>query len=153
MKNIFKFTALSTIILSHSPAVAELYFDEPLSFGSIIITDNSTVGSITVPAYGNTVTSGGVMVLTPGNPAELVFTDYIPYSTLTVTPMLPVTTSITSGITEQFTLDQIDIPSRIRTDSAGMARVKMGGRLTTSGNGGRYINTAYKAVFHIDISY
>lgn len=147
---IYLFIIASLLALS---VHAEIYFEEPLSFGSIVVRDNRTQGSVIVPAYGHSSSSGGILVINPGKPGELVFTDYPPYIELTVTPILPVTTRIEAGESEQFTLDRIDIPYRIRTDSSGMARAKMGGRLTTSGNGGHYHNAAYKAFFYLDISY
>jgi len=140
-------------LLMATPLTANLYIEEPLLFGTIIIRDNTIPGSVTVPAYGHPSSSGGVLILEPGRPAELIFSDYPPYIELTITPMLPVQTSVVSGDTEQFTLGNIDLPKSIITDSTGVAKVKMGGTLKTSGAGGYYLNTEYKAVFYLDVTY
>lgn len=143
----------ASCFLIAAPLSASFYIEEPLSFGTIIIRDNTIPGSVTVPAYGHPSSSGGVLILKPGSPAELIFNDYPPYMELTVTPMLPVETSVVTGDTEQFTLGNIDLPKSIITDSKGVAKVKMGGTLETSGAGGNYLNTDYKAVFYLDINY
>ncbi|MGS0682977.1 DUF4402 domain-containing protein [Shewanella sp. 125m-7] len=132
---------------------ADVYFEQPLSFGTIVIRDNSIQSSVTVPTYGHSTSSGQLLIISPGKAAEMVITDYPPYVELSITPMLPVTTTVASGDTEQFTLSEIYIEQNIRTDSAGVASAKMGGKLSTSGNGKHYLNTSYRAVFYIDISY
>ncbi|WP_299804435.1 DUF4402 domain-containing protein [uncultured Shewanella sp.] len=132
---------------------AEVFFEQPLSFGTIVIRDNSIQSSVMVPTYGHSTSSGQLLIISPGKAAEMVITDYPPYVELSITPMLPVTTTVASGDTEQFTLSEIYIEQNIRTDGAGVASAKMGGKLTTSGNGKHYLNTSYQAVFYLDISY
>ncbi|MCL1145569.1 DUF4402 domain-containing protein [Shewanella sp. 10N.261.52.F9] len=149
MKSIL-FLVLTTVIFDVS---ADVYFEQPLSFGTIVIRDNSIQSSVIVPTFGHSTSSGQLLIIKPGEAAEMVITDYPPYVDLSITPMLPVITTVASGDTEQFTLSEIYIEQSIRTDSAGMAIAQMGGKLMTSGNGKHYLNTSYQAVFYLDISY
>lgn len=153
LRNLLLVILLLAGYLAAMPSRAGIYFEDTLSFGTVVVRNNNIKGSVTVPRVGHSSSSGGVLIIQPGRPAELVFTDYYPYIELTVTPMLPVTTGVASGETEQFVLDKIDLPDFIRTDAAGVAKVKMGGRITTSGNGKHYHNASYKAIFHLVVSY
>ncbi|MFT6206149.1 MAG: hypothetical protein ACJA0T_000046 [Colwellia sp.] len=140
-----------------SPVNADSTLLEPLSFGTIVVINNDSVGSITIEPDGDITLTGPTLILNPGQPALVRFSNLSPYTKLNITAnVVQATTSLVNGVSEQFTLSNITTLPSVTTDALGTAIVSVGGTIETSGIGvgaGDYLDTTYTATFRVTINF
>lgn len=132
---------------------AEVVVEEPLSFGIFAISKNSSVSTVSVSANDRASRSNAIQILYPGQAGQLRLVNYPPYTRLFLSAVLPQESTVFVGITEQFTLTQVDMPLSVITDSLGEAAIRVGGTLESSGNGGAYLDTTYNLNLMLTIVY
>ena len=135
---------------------AGVFVQNKLSFGTVVVTDNSVVSSVSMNlSDGKTVATNKMLVLVPGQLGEFTLFGFTPYIELQITADFLTVKSNTNGeVTEQFTLDSLTTAPTVNTDADGKATLYIGGTLSTSGNGNNnYINTLYKGSYNIIVTY
>lgn len=135
---------------------AGVIIENKLSFGTVVVTDNSTISNVTVNlSDGKTLSTNKMLILVPGQLAEFTLINFTPYSLLNISAnILSSETSSDTGSLSQFSLTNLTIESTVTVDNSGMATLFMGGTLSTSGNGtNSYISTNYHSTYNIVISY
>ncbi|MEH6711191.1 MAG: DUF4402 domain-containing protein [Paraglaciecola polaris] len=152
MSRLLFLTILSVWFLC-STVEAEVIVDEPLSFGTFAIINNSSVSTISISTNDRASRTRDIQILYIGQAARLRLVNYPPFTRLFISPVLPQQSTVFVGTTEQFTLSQVDMPDSIITDSLGEASLRVGGTLETSGNGGSYIDTTYNLTLMLTINY
>ena len=144
------------ICLFVSSAQAAVELEQALDFGTIVIIDNSAVGTISVTPSGKIDFSRHFRVLTLGHAAEFTLSQYPSYKMLSIgAAVMQAQTQVASGLgTQQFTLVSVKTDTSVVTDSNGMASVFIGGTLQSSGDPrGHYIDTEYQARLLMTIDY
>lgn len=146
---------LTTISINRTFAANTIL--SPLDFGTIVVMNNDSIGQVTIEIDGDIIISGPISVLTPGQPAQIRFSNLTAYTLLNISSnIVTATTTIPSGTSEQFTLTNIDTPTTVTTDQLGTAIVEVGGTIQTSGVGigaGEYLDTTYSASFEVIINF
>lgn len=128
----------------------------PLSLGTIAILDNSSPSDITIRLNGTTRTTNSIGLLVPGNPAEFLLTNFLPFRTLSITPIIlgSETNSNAPEGSAKFTVIDLITEPRVVTDALGNASVFMGATFRTSGNPAEdYFDTDYTARVQLSIDY
>ncbi|MFT6952136.1 MAG: hypothetical protein ACJAUL_003296, partial [Paraglaciecola sp.] len=141
MKTLLGIITFSFGLLLCCSVRAELVVEEPLSFGTFAISNNSSISTITVSSNDRSSSNNVIHILYPGQAGQLRLVNYPPYTRLYITAVLPQQSTVFVGLTEQFTLSQVDMPDSVITDSLGEANMRLGGTLASSGNGGSYLDT------------
>jgi hypothetical protein len=151
-KKLVYLSALCFLQFSWNCAAA--FFEQrPLSFGTIAIRHNLSVSTLTIPAVGNSFSTNALHIVQQGQPAEWVFSGYPAFTTLNISPVLPIDSSNGVGSNPQFKLTNLDIPSQVTVNGIGVASVVVGATLETSGTGGQYIDTDYQFVIFLNVTY
>jgi hypothetical protein len=132
---------------------AGLFVQRPLNFGTISIKHNVSVSTLTVPAVGNSSSTNAIAIVQQGQSGEWVFSGYPAFTTLNLSPVLPVDSANSIGATPQFTLTHLELPTQVTTNGIGVASVFVGATLATSGTGGQYTDTDYQFVIFINVTY
>ncbi|GAB0110333.1 hypothetical protein [Pseudoalteromonas distincta] len=133
--------------------LADISVIDALNFGTIVIVKNTPDTSMTLFPNGATTTRN-IHVMQVGQPAELLFEGYGPGVQINVSdtgtqqPMR----RVNGG--NEFTINNL-IFSRttITTNAYGMATLKIGAQLKTSGNGLNYLDDSYSTTAEITIAY
>lgn len=130
---------------------------ELLDFGTIVVINNDSIGQITVNLNGSTTVAGPIILLVPGQPAEIEFFGYPAYTPLSITSnVVTATTTIPFGSSEQFTLTSVNTLPSVTTDVLGTVIVTVGGTIQTSGVGvgvGEYLDTTYSATYEVIVNF
>lgn len=144
---------LSLSLAINSCAFADVSVIEPLNFGTIVIVENTSDTSLTVFPNGS-VTSRNIHIMQGGHPAELLFEGYGPGVQINISDVggQPSLRRVNGG--NEFTISNL-IFSRttVTTNAYGMATVKIGAQLKTSGNGLNYLDDSYSSTVEITIAY
>ncbi|WDD99258.1 DUF4402 domain-containing protein [Thalassomonas actiniarum] len=145
-----------SILFFTLPAQATVTLIEDLSFGTIVVSDNSVVSDIIISRAGQTSIVNHIRVIEPGHPAEFALTD-LP-GNLEVFTSAVITQATTSNpppapATEQFTISSPDIVASVTTNGSGFALVRVGATLSTSGNGGNYVDVQYQGTLQVTFNY
>lgn len=136
---------------SHS---ALLEVVEPLDFGSVVVTGNSSISTTRLFRSGQQQSTNRLLVLTPGHPAIVRLSDFPPNRTFTISANLPVMSAAPFAGTAQFSITGLEIPNSIATNSFGVVEFTLGATLATSGNGLPYYNQArYTMDIELEITY
>lgn len=132
----------------------EIELIQPLSFGTIVVGNNSNVSSIEISPIGNITTSNQIWLVEKGHHAEFVISGYPAYKQINVRAEI-IDTDTSSSISggEQFKLETVKTAPFVTTDITGKAKVYLGGTLRTTGNGHMYLNTDYSAQIQIELNY
>ncbi|MFT7356138.1 MAG: hypothetical protein ACI92T_003190 [Pseudoalteromonas distincta] len=126
---------------------------EPLSFGTIVVVKNAPDTSVTLSPNGS-ITSKNIHIMQVGQPAELLFEGLAPRIQITVNDFASPTQFRRVNGGNEFTLSNLTfLPATVTTNAYGMATVKIGGQLTTSGNGLPYLDGSYSAIVEVTIDY
>lgn len=127
---------------------------EPLQFGKIAITSNSSVSTTTVRRNGSQLSTNKILIVQQGAPAILQLSNFPIYTTVNLSAITPVSSGMPYSGSEQFTLTALDMPASIQVNGLGEATLVVGGTLATSGLGGIYYNDAvYHIYVDIEFSY
>lgn len=135
-------------------STADIVVEQPLDFGKIAISSNSSVSTTTIRRNGTQSSTNKIFIVDPGQPAMLTLSNFPIYVTLNVSANTPVSSAMMYPGTEQFTVTSLDAPAQVKMDSSGMGSVLIGGTLATSGLGGIYYsNAAYNIYIDIEFAY
>ena len=134
-------------------AYAQVSVIEPLSFGTIVVVKNAPDTSVTLSPNGS-ITSKNIHIMQVGQPAELLFEGLAPRIQITVNDFASPTQFRRVNGGNEFILSNLTfLPATVTTNAYGMATVKIGGQLTTSGNGLPYLDGNYSALVEVTIDY
>ncbi|WP_157822439.1 hypothetical protein [Psychromonas sp. Urea-02u-13] len=147
---VFLFCVFSKSLFAGVLAVNEL------SFGTVVVTDNSVVSTVSIDLLsGNTFVTNKMLVLVPGQLGEFLLYGLPPYTSvnLSANVITPQTTS--GGVpSEQFTLGNLTVEPSLTIDENGEGIFFVGGTLSTSGNGNNnYADLEFTVRHNIVISY
>lgn len=157
-KSLSKRPWLLTIIVwmaVQNNAVAQPLIEElqPLNFGTLAIAANTSVSRFTYPRTGNGISIEGQFVLIArGTPGRYSLSGFPGYTALSISLSTATLMTGFSGIPEQLTADNYDF-AEITTDALGEAELSLGGRLGTSGTGGRYLDGPYTGTTVLRVEY
>ena len=144
---------LTCLVLFALPAKAQTFsVDQPLSFGTFVLPDFSSVGQIIINPSGTYSVNSNIYIIDPPARGEYSLINFAPSSVYTVS----VPTSVTlNGIGPgSFTLDNITVtPNVLITDSSGDDTFSLSGRLRSSGTGISYGDGGYSDVFTITLNF
>lgn len=138
------------------PLWAAVITENALSFGQVVIVDNSVVSTVTIDlSDGKTRTTKKMLVLVPGHLGEFTLLSFQPYTEVDISvSFLSAESASVVGSAEQFTLTNLTTEPKVTIDEHGIATIYVGGTLSTSGNGNNgYTNTSYLGSFNLVISY
>jgi len=143
--------AIALAMLPVTPASAGVTVDQAFTWGTIGMTDNDSVSSMTILTNGNVIITGSIVQITGATPGIFTFDGLnvdTPISSVGVTVTVP----MQRGGSETFTLDNFttDAPASTTGDEA---QITIGGRLRTTGSGTGYIDGAYNSVLEVTINY
>ncbi|MAF17379.1 MAG: hypothetical protein CMG93_15630 [Marinomonas sp.] len=126
-----------------------------LDFGTVAVSQNSTPGQVDVSFTGLVNYTGGIYGITAPSRGEFFLSNFPNNQSLFITGSnIQATTNSDSTSQDQFTLDSINVPSVITTDSSGNATLYVGGVLETSADGtNNYTNTRYTISYQISVNY
>lgn len=143
------FTVAGQIAKLNAQSITE---NTPISFGLVVVTDNSSVGSITVDISGATSSSGGMTSLTSGSAGQYHLSGLTPSSpvTLSFTPFTVYPNGSSSG-SVYFNMTGFTTNASITTSGAGTATFDLGATLQSSGNSVTYTDGDYSGDFTITI--
>lgn len=151
---LFPFIILS---LSFSALAERITIVKNLSFGSVVLKDNSVSHSYSISFAGDVNIDPAYIVITPGSPAELFISEFTPHTLLNVSILVPDTGTQFAGASNpassQFTIDNHHVAaSTITTNALGEAEVSVGATLSSSGSG-FYIDATYFNQFTLVVNY
>lgn len=146
---------IAMMLISFSEVKGDIIEISPLSFGSIVITDNTTQEKVVLNYSGNVGYSSGIYAVTPPNAAEFLLTNYPSNQQVFISARSTQARSNSDIYSaDQFTLTNVDVPSVLTTDNSGSAALFVGGTLETSGSGvNSYLNTQYRISYQISVNY
>jgi len=152
---IFFFILFPVSIFISSYAFAAITQVDKLSFGTIVVLDNTATSEITVDVEGRVILTNQIRVIDLGHPAYFILSDYTIYTQLfTVASVLNAETASYNNNSQQFTLINVTTAPSVTTNATGMAEVIIGGTLQTSGNGiNQYYDDTYTATIQLTVSY
>ncbi len=135
------------------PVTATITPIQSLNFGTIAVTNNSFVSSITIAPNGNVQVVGGIAILSAGNHAVYEISDFPNNRTLNVDVTVINTEMLSQTASEEtFSFSVLTNSDTIVTDNNGMAMLAIGGRIETSGNGSiRFSDTAFESTIQITV--
>ncbi len=137
------------------PSVADLIVDSPLSFGEIAITGNASVSTVTITRSGGALSTNRIFIIRPGSPGVYTLSNLPPYVVANLSVDLPAYSAMTYPNTAQFTMTSVDMPASVSVNAAGSAQFKIGGTLSTSGEGAKnyYSGADYFIYLNLNIIY
>lgn len=144
------------LTISSAANATTIELDQALSFGDVVITDNSTAHPITVNLNGRVDYDPAFRVIHPGVPGILLLSGFYPNTHVYINSTIITARSATNtGVqTEQFNLTTVITKPKIIIDRYGMGEIRVGGTLTTSGADiDNYVDTQYQSQFSITIAY
>lgn len=132
---------------------AQVTLLEQLSFGKIVISDNQSISSITLlPSNTNTLTNK-IYLLEKGHAAELLLEGYPARIQVNVSDFVsdqPLN-NIFGGAS--LILNQLIYNATITTDTTGTALLRVGGQLSTSGDGNTYKDGIFDTTIEVTLNY
>jgi|TARA_B100001059_G_C17831069_1_gene584727 hypothetical protein len=148
---VLKLILLLSVFFS-AKVLAQVTVLEPLNFGTIVVVKNTPSSSITLLPSGTSSTTN-IHLMHSGNPAELLFEGYGARVQLNIsdTGVYPSLSRVNGG--NAFILNNVIYASSVTTNAYGMGVLKVGGQLSTSGNGQPYIDDNYSTTIELTISY
>ncbi|RGP39473.1 DUF4402 domain-containing protein [Colwellia ponticola] len=120
---------------------------KPLSFGTIVLKDNSASHQYTITFAGNVHVDPAFILITPGHPAEFLISEFTPHTLLNLNVFTVDNNTQIAGeshpTSSQFTINNHHTAaSTVTTNALGEASVFVGATLTSSGTG-FYVDTTY----------
>jgi hypothetical protein len=149
---------ISTILLwlaTTTAAISQPLIEEQqrLNFGTLAIASNTSVSRFTFPRTGSNINiEGQFALIAVGSPGLYRFTGFPAYTSLSVSLNTTTLTALGGGFFEPLTVDNYDF-SELTTDAQGEAELSLGARLSTTGNGGSYVDAAYSGTTVLRVDY
>ena len=128
---------------------------QALNLGRVAVTDNSSVGTISINRDSFTSTSGGVRLLQVGQPAIIRAEGYDANRRLFITVQATQSATVTEQVSQQqFTVQSYDSEEFVTTDENGNVDFIVGGMFATSGNGStNFRDTVFRATYTVTVNY
>ncbi|MDT0593848.1 hypothetical protein [Glaciecola petra] len=128
-------SCLLAAIISKS-VIADSTLVRTIDFGTIVVLDNSSVQSIEMDRFGAFTFSSGIRPIAIGEAGLIEITDYAPGTTFIVSASITQSGTSSPLISlEHFELYAIDVPSSLVVPGTGIAELRFGGSIRTSGSG------------------
>jgi hypothetical protein len=137
-----------------TPVKSEITELQALSFGTVVVISNTSPESFTIQKNGFINNSAGLRTMNNHQPAIFEVTDLNPNSFYNTTIDIS-TPSFTpqGGSAETFTLSISDFDSRVQANAQGVLQIRVGGTITTSGNGIlNFESTNFQTQYNITVS-
>jgi len=152
---IFRYILFSSSLAIHPYALGTVTQVDKLSFGNIVVLDNSTISEITVSTQGKVTYTNDIRIIDLGHPAYFVLSEFTTYTQLfTVASVLTAESVSSYSGSQQFTLTNLTTASSVTTNATGIAEVIIGGTLQSSGSGtNMYYDDTYISTLQLIISY
>ncbi|WP_405128076.1 DUF4402 domain-containing protein [Pseudoalteromonas sp. PB2-1] len=148
------FCLLSALLLSAGSVAQQTITElEPLSFGLLAITDNSSVSSVTVLPSNTSASSNSIYVVKQGRAAELLFEGYGARIQVTISDNVNNQPLSNLHNNQRFYLNRLIYNPTLVTDSYGSAVLKVGGQISTSGDGSTYNDGYYDATVSLTVDF
>ncbi len=138
--------------LAYAQQIIEI---RPISFGTVVVLDNSTVGSINIDAIGNVNISNHFAIIAPPLYGEFQLLNYPVNANLFLSGGILQGQSSTPVFSpEQFTLTAVNVLGIVNIGNDGSAIIRAGGRLETSGSGSlSFGDTTYTSRIIITVNF
>lgn len=150
-----KYLLLLLLVTISTASAAELTTETPLNFGKIAIRNNNSISTVSISRTGAPQSTGAIYILTPGTPGVYTLSGLPTYINVNLSVDLPATSAMNYPNTAQFSMTAVDHPSAINMGPTGTAQFKMGGTLSTSGNGTKnyYSGAEYVVYVNLNLDY
>jgi len=146
--------SLIALWILYAPAINAQTITEnaSLTFGKIVITDNSSARSIEMLSNGGYIADPQYIFFTEPQRANITVEGYNPFTTLSVSISSP-TLNRSGGGPAFFSIsDVFTNPAIIETDSVGSATFEVGATLSSNGNGAGFTNNDYEGNYTVTIT-
>lgn len=128
---------------------------QPLSFGTLVVLDNSTSGSVEIDEVGNVSISNHFATIESPQYGVVQLSGFPPNAELFITPII-MQSQLSADIVspEQFTLSSINTVSSVVINSDGTDEIRVGGEITTSGSGSmNFADADFSASYSLTFNY
>ncbi|NQZ83908.1 MAG: DUF4402 domain-containing protein [Colwellia sp.] len=151
------FRVIVLLLFSAFVQAEQVTQQQALSFGTIALRDNNSAHQMSISFNGNINADPAFVIITPGNPAEFLLTNFTANTLVNIAILVPSpTTILANGVdpaTSQFTIDSHhSFAPTVTTNLLGEATINIGANLTTSGVG-YYKDALYIAPMTISVNY
>ena len=145
------FTLISfSVTAAHAQTITEL---QPLTFGQVALTNNSTPRSIEITSTGSINADPAYVFFTDPQRGEVVLDGYLPNTVYTITFSSPTTVYPTGIGLSNFTLGPImTVPTVIMTDGTGSVTFNTYATLTSDGGGGTHVDDLFEGTYNMTIA-
>jgi len=127
--------------------------EEGLDFGTLAVSNNTSISRFTYPNTGRNISSEGQFVhIERGTVGEYRLTGFPAFTPLSVSLNNASLYPDSIAVTEPLTVDNFDI-NDVLTNSQGQASLLLGARLSTTGNGAEYADSTYSGATMIRVEY
>jgi hypothetical protein len=128
---------------------------QALNLGKVAITDNTSVGTISINRDSFTSTSGGVRLLEVGQPAIIRAEGFDSNRRLFITVQATQGATVTEQVSQQqFAVQGYDAEEFVTTDENGSVDFIVGGEFATSGLGStNFRDTVFTATYTVTVNY
>lgn len=136
-------------------ALSGVSFEQEVKFGKIVVLDNLHVYTLTIQPDGRINSSPQIAVIDNGLPGRYLLYDFPENTQLNLSiSALPTGSGFSVGTPEGiFTMALFLTQYTWTTNALGEVLVEVGGSLSTSGDGKRYLNGEYFQNFQMNIDY
>lgn len=152
MRYIFCFIIALTLLSNSTDALAQTMTENiSLSFGKIILTDNSSSKQIALITDGSYTADPDYIFFSEPRLGNITVDGYTPFTPLMVSIGSTALQRVGGGA--DFTLDgAYTVPALIITDATGTANFDVGAVLSSDGSGNNLIDDTYEGDYSVSIS-
>lgn len=138
-----------------SVALSGVSYEQEVKFGKLVVLDNSDVYTLSIQPDGRINAPPQIALINPGQPGRYLLYDFPANTQLNLSiANLPSGSGFSAGTTEaEFSMALFLTQSAWTTNALGEVLVEVGGSLSTSGDGKRYLNGEYFKNFQMKIDY
>ena len=142
-------------VLHFSCNAQEVEVIKDINLGTIVITNNDTVGVLDLSETGNMAFTNHFRIIIPGQPGLIELRDFAWSAELHINAYILQNTTLSDVISpEKFTMTQINVPNSIITEGDGSAELHFGAQIRTSGSGSkRYADTTFSSQIKFAFQY
>lgn len=142
-------------LLLLSSHAQEIEVIQDINLGTIVVTNNDTVGVLDLSEAGNMTISNHFRIISPGQPGIIELRDFAWSAEIHINAYIMQNTTLSGVISpEKFTMTQINVPSSIVTEGDGSAEIHFGAQISTSGSGSkRFADTTFTSQIKFAFQY
>ena len=147
------FRVIVLLLFSAFVQAEQVTQQQALSFGTIALRDNNSAHQMSISFNGNINADPAFVIITPGNPAEFLLTNFTANTLVNIAILVPSPTTILAYGVDPATSDSHhSFAPTVTTNLLGEATINIGANLTTSGVG-YYKDALYIAPMTISVNY